>query len=159
MEQLSLISLISVILLILLLPIGFLQINKKNRDKNWRLHIGVGKFYIGLSILLAAYQVFYSLFAEIRVFEASGLRIGAFIWLGFLVQAIRFTYKSRFFAHGIWTRRCFVMNIITATTMLLLFFVEEGSTIAVASVWLPLLLGLSAYELREHLNFFRKSSK
>ena len=134
----------------LLIPLGIFQATKKFRDKFWKQHLIIGYIYTSISFIIVFAWLIIAIIehdpGQLAIYSA--MRLTALIWIGCLVQATRFTLKKRFFAHGIWMRRNFILSIVGLVQIILINTMTSNVELV---VFLPLLLIFGTYEVYKYV--------
>ncbi len=140
---------------VLLVPLGIIQVTKSIRNKFWKLHTLLGYLYTFLSFVISSIWLIVAILEHntMQLFIYSSMRLTALIWLGCLVQAVRFTVKKRFFAHGIWMRRNFILSIAGLIQVVLVSSIENYISVI---AFMPTLILFCGFEMYKYM---KNSSK
>ena len=154
-------NVIFIVLSSILLLIGILILNNKFRLKSWKTHSILVGIFIFLSLILGGLWLLIGIAFSadndsIGIFASSSLRISAFIWIGCLIQTIKYKAKNRIFAYDIWIRRTFVCLIMVIVQYIILRITGVSNPYI---NWLPIGIIFGGYELFKYLNLFPNQEK
>lgn len=135
--------------ILLLIPIGIVQISSKIRKDKWKLHIRLGRLFALSATAVIAGQIYFSFNDNFSLLGASGIRLTAFVLLGFLFQGLNFMRRRRMFAHGIWMKRTLsaIIAVTVSNITVFLICIENMTDSMLATAYLiPAVLAIGGYE-------------
>jgi hypothetical protein len=151
-KEIKLIEIVTLLTTGILINLGFIQISDKIRKNNWKLHIWLGRFFAIAVLFIAIEQIVFSFHENFSILGSSGVRLTAFILAGFMIQGLRFMFKRRMFAHGIWMKRTMSALVAIGVSKILVLLLNIDGTDdaqALTAYLFPMLLIVAGYEMKD----------